>query len=147
MIKITLVNLVAVAIVVLIHYEALNLLAKIRVRSKAHHRLRILMDVFGVLLVHCFEIWIFACVYYGLMQFDGFGQLELLSGALITFADCVYYSFTTYTTLGYGDIVPLGGLRYLAGIESLTGLVLITWSASFLFLQMQRHWPEYEDTQ
>jgi len=142
MIQITLVNSIVVAIVVLIHYESLNVLAKVRVRSTAHHRLRLLLDVFGVLLVHCLEIWIFACVYYGLMQLNGFGELELLSGAAITLADCVYYSFTTYTTLGYGDIVPLGGLRFLAGIESLTGLVLITWSASFLFLQMQRHWPE-----
>jgi len=147
MIQISLVNLVVVAIVVLIHYEALNILAKVRVRSKAHHRLRIVLDVFGVLLVHCVEIWIFASFYYGLMQLTGFGELELLSGAAITFADCVYYSFTTYTTLGYGDIVPLGGLRYLAGIESLTGLVLITWSASFLFLQMQQHWPEPDKPQ
>jgi hypothetical protein len=32
-------------------------------------------------------------------------------------------------------------LRHLTGIEALTGLVLITWSASFLFLEMQRYWP------
>ncbi|MFT6897577.1 MAG: hypothetical protein ACJA13_001986, partial [Paraglaciecola sp.] len=35
---------------------------------------------------------------------------------------------------------PFGDLRYLTGIESLTGLVLITWTASFLFFEMQRHW-------
>ncbi len=142
MIQITLVNLVVVAVVVLIHYEALNLLAISRLRSRAHHRLRIVLDVFGVLLAHCLEIWIFAAVYYWLMQVGGFGGLELLTGSVIEFADCLYYSFTTYTTLGYGDVVPIGQLRYLAGIESLTGLVLITWSASFLFLQMQRHWPD-----
>jgi hypothetical protein len=54
--------------------------------------------------------------------------------------DCVYFSFTTFTTLGFGDIVPIGDLRFLVGIESLTGLVLITWTASFLFLEMQRYW-------
>jgi hypothetical protein len=31
-------------------------------------------------------------------------------------------------------------LRFLVGLESLTGLVLITWSASFLFFELQRHW-------
>ncbi|EEB77646.1 hypothetical protein GPB2148_582 [marine gamma proteobacterium HTCC2148] len=54
--------------------------------------------------------------------------------------DCVYFSFTTYTTLGMGDIEPIGDLRYLTGLESLTGLVLITWSASFLYLEMTRYW-------
>jgi hypothetical protein len=39
-----------------------------------------------------------------------------------------------------GDIQPHGDLRFLTGIESLTGLVLITWTASFLFVEMQRFW-------
>jgi len=54
--------------------------------------------------------------------------------------DCAYFSFTVYTTLGFGDIQPNGHLRYLTGIESLTGLVLITWTASFLYFEMQRYW-------
>ena len=32
--------------------------------------------------------------------------------------DCVYFSFTAYTTLGFGDIVPHGDLRFLAGARS-----------------------------
>ena len=51
-----------------------------------------------------------------------------------------FFSFTTPTALGFGDIEPTGNLRYLTGIESLTGLVLITWTASFLFVEMQRYW-------
>ena len=43
-----------------------------------------------------------------------------------------------YTTVGFGDIAPLGPVRLLVGIEALAGLVLITWSASFTFLIMQR---------
>jgi hypothetical protein len=54
--------------------------------------------------------------------------------------DCSYFSFTTYTTVGYGDIEPLGNVRFLSGLEALTGLVLITWSASFMFIEMQRFW-------
>ncbi|NIQ12844.1 MAG: two pore domain potassium channel family protein, partial [Candidatus Dadabacteria bacterium] len=47
----------------------------------------------------------------------------------------------TYTSLGMGDIYPLGRpIRFLTGLESLTGLVLITWTASFLFIEMQRFW-------
>jgi hypothetical protein len=54
--------------------------------------------------------------------------------------DCAYFSFTVFTTLGFGDIQPMGNIRYITGIEALTGLVLITWTASFLYYEMQRHW-------
>ena len=57
-----------------------------------------------------------------------------------TLLDCVYFSFTTYTPLGTGDIEPIGDLRFLTGLESLTGLVLITWTASFIYLEMTRYW-------
>lgn len=69
----------------------------------------------------------------------GWGYLSKnFDGSLL---DCAYFSFTTFTTLGYGDIEAYGVLRFLTGIEALTGLVLITWSASFLFVEMQRYWP------
>ena len=40
--------------------------------------------------------------------------------------DGAYFSFTTYTTLGFGDIEVHGYIRHLVGFESLTGLLLIT---------------------
>ena len=51
-----------------------------------------------------------------------------------------YFSFACYTSLGIGDIVPVGGLRLLAGIEALNGLMLIGWSASFLLVEMRERW-------
>jgi hypothetical protein len=54
--------------------------------------------------------------------------------------DSVYFSFTNFTTLGFGDIEPFGSIRLLVGMEALVGFVLITWTASFLFYEMQRHW-------
>jgi len=58
----------------------------------------------------------------------------------VGFMDCVYLSFVTYTTVGDGDVFVNGYIRYLTGVEALTGLILVTWSASFLFLEMQRYW-------
>jgi hypothetical protein len=43
-----------------------------------------------------------------------------------------------YTTVGFGDLVPEAGLRLLTAFTSLTGLVMITWSASLTFVEMQR---------
>ena len=54
--------------------------------------------------------------------------------------DAVYASATTYSTLGYGDLVPKGAVRFLFGTEALVGFLMITWSASFAYLEMQRYW-------
>lgn len=56
--------------------------------------------------------------------------------------DCAYFSFTVYTTLGFGDIQPLAYMPYLTDIESLTGLVMITWIASFLYFEVHKYWGE-----
>lgn len=37
----------------------------------------------------------------------------------------LYFSTITFTTVGYGDIVPYGYFRFVAMIESMTGLILI----------------------
>jgi len=76
-----------------------------------------------------------------------FLMVDVLSaGALVgiafeNFADYVYYSTMVFTTVGFGDIVPSGPIRFMSGMEALTGLVMITWSASYTFLEMQRDWP------
>ena len=55
-----------------------------------------------------------------------------------TLIDCIYFSFVSYSSLGLGDIAPTGDLRFLTGLEAVTGLVMITWTASFLFIEMQK---------
>jgi len=133
-----LVNTLVIALVVLIHYEFLHQLTALMPHLKLRHRLRIVLGVFSALIAHAVEVWIFAAAYYWMDRAEGWGKLQ---GALEgNFLDYVYFSFTIYTTLGFGDIEPVGPLRYLTGLESLTGLVLITWSASFLYLEMIRYW-------
>jgi hypothetical protein len=132
------VNCLVTATAVLIHYEALLRLTLLLQRLRMHHRYRILLGVFGALIAHTLEVWVFAIAYYYMHHAPGWGELQgNFDGSLI---DCSYFSFTTYTTLGFGDIQPIGDLRFLIGMESLTGLVLITWTASFLFLEMNRYW-------
>jgi hypothetical protein len=55
-----------------------------------------------------------------------------------TILDYAYFSFVNYNFLGYGYLVPTGYIRFMAGTESLADLVLIAWSASFTYLEMQR---------
>ncbi|WP_444994477.1 ion channel [Aliikangiella sp. IMCC44359] len=140
MLSVFFVNSIIIAVVVLIHYEILHQLTRLLPKLNIKHNFKIVFGVFGALLAHMVEVWVFAIAYYCMIQFDGWGTFEgNFSGTLM---DCAYFSFTTYTTLGFGDIQPLGSVRYLTGIESLTGLVLVTWSASFLYFEMQNYWRE-----
>ncbi|WP_339749428.1 potassium channel family protein [uncultured Maricaulis sp.] len=60
-----------------------------------------------------------------------------LSGDTPTTAmDVFYFSLVSYTSLGLGDIVPTGHLRFVAGVEALNGFLLISCSAAMLFLFM-----------
>lgn len=140
MILALLVNCLVVALAVFVHYEFLYRITLYIPKMTLKHRYRIVIGVFGSLIAHSIEVWIFAIAYYFMNQLDGWGTLiGKFNGTLM---DCAYFSFTVFSTVGFGDIEPTGNLRYLTGIESLTGLVLITWSASFLYIEMQRHWTE-----
>ncbi|HQR83428.1 MAG TPA: potassium channel family protein [Polynucleobacter sp.] len=138
-------NSLLALIAILLHYEVLFQLDKYL--PKVAHiapRFKVLLSVGVIFLAHVLEIWIFALGYYATLQFPLMGSLvgEISGhGALL---DCAYLSFITYTTVGYGEIVAQGYLRYLMGVEALVGLILITWSASFLFIEMQKYWTVYK---
>lgn len=138
MFSVFIINCMVVAIVVLVHYYALFWVTRLIPKLRIKHRYRIVVGVFAALLAHAVEIWVFALAYYFKMQTGLWGTLIGNSNGSIS--DCAYFSFTVYTTLGFGDIEPIGELRYLTGIESLTGLVLISWTASFLYVEMQKQW-------
>ncbi|WP_062057645.1 potassium channel family protein [Cellvibrio sp. OA-2007] len=143
-----LINFVVVAVCVLIHFEAINLLSNTLFNAKRTPRISILFSLLACFFAHIIEVIIFAFAYYGYMQVGGFGQLvpsnldaqHLTSSFHSNFIDCIYFSLTCYTSLGFGDLVPTGWLRFLAGVEALTGLLLIAWTASFMYLEMQKHW-------
>lgn len=134
------INSILVAIAVMIHFEALNTLSGLIPKLNVKHRFRVLFGVFGALFAHIIEIWLFAFAYFFKIRSGYFGTLEGdFNNSLM---DCSYYSFTTYTSLGIGDIEPRGDIRFLTGLEALTGLLLIAWTASFMFLEMQKLWKE-----
>lgn len=139
-------NTLLVLTTIVIHFEVLYHLA--RRLPRVHHvvpRFRVLIGVCAIFMTHVVEIWIFALGYYVTLQIDGMGHLvgEIAShGQLL---DTVYLSFVTFTTVGYGDLVASGYVRYLTGVEALTGLILVTWSASFLFVEMQKFWTLSKD--
>jgi hypothetical protein len=127
-----------ISLTVLIHYETLNATSRLIPHLAIHQRSRILVVIAGIFVAHVLEIWLFAVGYYAMTEHLELGSLagEIRGDWL----DIFYFSAACYTTLGVGDIIPTGPIRIVAGLESLTGFVLIGWSASFTFLTMQKFW-------
>lgn len=129
-----------IGLAVFIHYETLYTLAsQVPNLTRIPPRYRVLLGVFAILIAHAIEIWVFALGYYLSVSLDHGALYGMVTADLLS--DCVYVSWIAYTTVGFGDVVASGDLRFLPGLEALTGFVLITWSASFLFIEMQKFWP------
>jgi Ion channel len=130
-----------VAATVLFHYEGLRFLSFGPWSMRMNPRMGMQVVILAVFLIHIVEIAVWGIAYW-------FGDIIVDIGSFagdraVAFRDYLYFSVETYTSLGYGDIYPLGELRLLAGIECLNGLLLLGWSASFTFLQMQRYWDRH----
>ena len=83
------------------------------------------MLVTSLLLLSVVEVLVWAAVY----RYDGH---------LPDFETAVYFSFTSYTTVGYGDVVlPLGG-RLLGPIEGAVGVLKFGWSTGVLVAAISR---------
>jgi hypothetical protein len=92
---------------------------------------RVLIGTVLLLVVlHVIEIMIWALAYRGLLP----------DSELQSFEEAVYFSFVTFTTLGYGDISLTGVWRVMSGIEALNGILLVGWSSALLFAVVQRIW-------
>lgn len=89
----------------------------------------------GTLLVigHFFEVLVWAHA-YALVQ------------AAPTGTDLVSFAFGNYTTLGYGDVVPVPGWRLLGPMTALNGIMLIGWSTALIIEILRRTGHEVTKT-
>ena len=65
----------------------------------------------------------------------GLGNVN--GGSLNQFIELFYFSLINLTTLGLGQIEATSHLRFLAGIEAMTGFLLVSCSASVLIKYMK----------
>ena len=128
------------ALVVVLHYEGVHWLARHFGRRVPKHDPRAMLKIiFSLLGLHIIEIWCYGLSFWVLAKVPDTGFVHGGEGIGRVF-DAIYFSAVTYATVGFGDLAPVGALRLLAGLEALTGLLLITWSASFTYLEMSRQW-------
>ena len=81
--------------------------------------------VSGLLLLNVLEMSIWAI---------GFAVL----GILPDFDTALYYSLKSYTTVGYGDVLPPVSWRLIGPIEAAVGVLMLGWSTAFLVAAVQQ---------
>jgi voltage-gated potassium channel Kch len=117
-----------VGLTVVIHFA--GLLALMWLLRARGHRFRahesaigqgaaIVFVVLGLVVIHTVEIWLYGVVYFAL-------------GALPDFEAALYFSTTSFTTIGYGDVVLEKRWRLFGAVEGANGLLLFGWSTAFL---------------
>ena len=126
-----------IGMTVLIHTAGLIFLSWSMTRVIAWSRLHrhplgrtvaLMPSVLGLFLIHTVEVWTWALVYLGL-------------GIVPVFEDALYFSTVTFSTIGYGDIVPPLDWRLLCSLEGINGFLLIGWSVAYLVAASTRHGP------
>lgn len=116
---------------VVIHYEVLSATFAVLPRLTLQPRYRILVAMGAIFGAHLTEISLYAVAFYAMERI----QLGSIGGDFNgDWLDFFYFSTTSYTTMGVGDVAPHGLLRLVAGLEGLNGFVLIGWSASFTYV-------------
>jgi hypothetical protein len=148
---ICLLSTVVIGVTSLITYEILRVVWYILPRISFAPRLRVLLIIIPIFSAHIIAIWIYAFVYLLVENFTDFG---ILTGAVSqatmsyeSFFERLYFSSTTYTSLGIGDITPTRDLRMLVSAEVLNGLVMIGWTVSFTYLTMEKFWLLHQKKQ
>lgn len=85
------------------------------------HSVLVLIAVFtGLMLLHMAENCIWAAFYY-------------LRGVFVNYETSLYFSLSTYSTIGYGDVLLPQHWRLLGALEGISGALLCGLSTAFLF--------------
>lgn len=130
--------LLLVAATIAIHYEVLRLTSARLTHLPIPARMRIIVILTAALFSHLIHALLYALAYLWLENFGGMGSLG--GDREHFFADAFYFSITSYSSLGIGDLYPTGALRIISGIEALNGLVMVGWTASMTYLAMEKFW-------
>ena len=78
-----------------------------------------------LMMAHGVEVLVWA-VTYGMV------------GAAPPGADVLYFAFVNYTTLGYGDVVPVERWRLLGPTTAMCGVLMFGWSTAVIFDVLRR---------
>jgi hypothetical protein len=124
-----------------IHYETMLTISDRVIpwaQRRFHGRRVMALAIAALMIGHIVEIWLFAMTFLLMYKAPGFGIISGgFDGSLNSF---LYFSTVNYTSLADNHLHPEGPLRNVAASETLDGMMMIAWSASFTYLKMEQIW-------
>lgn len=114
-----------------LHMAGLEIIRRAKPKQDKHRHLGLLFTFWGLALLHLLEIAIAAIVLAYLLSTPANGSLTEGFGS--TAADFLYFAGVSFATLGYTQLEAHGAIRLLVMMLSLSGFMLITWSATFIY--------------
>lgn len=110
--------------------EAIAHLSRVWQRRKAKQGalvpvIQIVRVVSFLLLLHLVEAGVWATFF-------------VVAGVLPDIDTAIYFSLTSYTTVGYGDVVLPPTWRFLGPIEAAVGILMFGWSTSIMVAAIPR---------
>ncbi|EMC0409338.1 two pore domain potassium channel family protein [Vibrio fluvialis] len=101
-------------------------------------------NLYGSVFTRVFFFQVFSIVVYAISYY----QSATMGDKFDSYWDALYFSATTWTTLGYGDINPTGNIRLLTSIQALMGLSTLPVLASVIWLYCERRlWSKSQEDQ
>jgi hypothetical protein len=83
------------------------------------------LTIIGIFGAHVLEILVWAIFYYFVEEMQ-------------TWESALYFSTSSFTTVGYGDLLLSEEWRLLGSIEAINGMILFGWSTAFIFAGVRR---------
>lgn len=87
--------------------------------------------IVSLMIAHTCEVFLWSAV-YGIVD------------AVPPDAQQVYFAFVNYTTLGYGDVVPVKRWQLLGPMTAMNGVLLFGWSTAVIFEVLRRTMTQME---
>jgi hypothetical protein len=81
--------------------------------------------VLVLMLGHILQVLLWATVYFHM-------------GELGSFANCIYFSLASFTTVGASELVLSAGHRIVGAFEAAAGMLMFGWSTALLVQVVQR---------
>jgi voltage-gated potassium channel Kch len=103
-------------------------LAHVMHKGRLNRVLLLTAVVFGLFAIVGLEIWLWALAYWVLQVAENFEA-------------ALYLSTITFSTVGYGDVIPAADWRLLAALEGATVFLIIGWSTAYLVTASTRIGP------
>jgi hypothetical protein len=86
----------------------------------------VMIAIVSILMVaHTCEVLVWALTYS-------------IVGAAPAGSSLVYFAFVNYTTLGYGDVLPVADWQLLGPMSAMNGILLFGWSTAVIFEVLRR---------